>query len=252
MRKWNGVDLRHASSKVAEPIESQGTLQMPIQGVAFDAYGTLFDVYSIAERAEQLCPGYGQALANLWRDKQLDYSRLRTLSSRYTDFWQVTAEALDFAFEQLKIKLTSTMRDDLMGQYARLKPFPENREALRALRDLGLPLAILSNGSLGMLGTAIEAAGFSGLFDHILSAESTGKFKTAPETYQLAPDAFGAPARSILFVSSNGWDACGATWFGYTTFWVNRAGNPPERLGVTPNAEGRSLLDVVAFAAASR
>jgi 2-haloacid dehalogenase len=117
---------------------------------------------------------------------------------------------------------------------------------------LGLPLAILSNGNPEMLNTAVEAAGFTGLFKHVLSADSTGKFKTAPETYQLAPDAFGCQARDILFVSSNGWDACGATWFGYTTFWVNRAGNPAEKLGVTPHAEGRTLMAVVAFAAANR
>jgi 2-haloacid dehalogenase len=169
------------------------------------------------------------------------------MSGSYADFWQITGDALDFACERLGLPLTGAARERLMGQYARLKPFPENLAALNELRAHGLPLAILSNGTPGMIASAVAAAGMDGLFAHILSVDSVRIFKTAPEAYRLGPDAFGCPAAEILFVSSNAWDACGATWFGYTTFWVNRAGAPLERLGVRPTAEGRTLTDVVDF-----
>lgn len=219
-----------------------------IKAVAFDAYGTLFDVYSIGALAEELFPGSGQALAELWRDRQIDYTRLRTMSGRYADFWSVTGDALAYACERLGLALSDAARNRLMDQYARLTPFPENEGALRQLRGLGLPLAILSNGTPAMIASAVSAAGWDGLFDHILSADRVAKFKTAPEAYQLGPDAFGCAAAEILFVSSNAWDACGASWFGYTAFWVNRAGAPLERLGVRPAGEGRSLDDVLSFA----
>jgi 2-haloacid dehalogenase len=222
-----------------------------IKAVAFDAYGTLFDVYSIGRLAEELFPGSGARLAELWRDRQIEYTRIRTLSDRYADFWSVTGNALDFACERLGLDLTPAARDRLMAQYERLTAFPENRNLLQRLKSHGLPLAILSNGTAQMIASAVSAAGMDGLFDHILSVDQVKRFKTAPEAYQLGPDAFGCPAREILFVSSNGWDVCGATWFGYTTFWVNRAGAPPERLGIKPSAEGRSLSDVAAFLEAS-
>ena len=223
-----------------------------IKAVAFDAYGTLFDVYSVGALAEELFPGKGAALAELWRERQIEYTRIRTLCDRYADFWSVTGDALDFACERLDLPLTNDARDQLMGQYAKLPTFPENRGVLQALRDHGIPLAILSNGSPDMLASAVAAAGMSDLFDHLLSVDAVRKFKTAPEAYQLGPDAFGCTAGEIVFVSSNAWDVCGATWFGYTTFWVNRAGAPLERLGVRPVAEGRTLNDLVEFVMANR
>ncbi len=218
-----------------------------IRAIAFDAYGTLFDVYSIGAAAEALFPGRGAALTDLWRERQLDYSRLRALCNQYADFWSVTGDALDFACDRLGLALSPTERAVLMGQYATLKAFPENLTALQRLRAAGLPLAILSNGTSEMIGSAVAAAGMTGLFDFILSVETVRTFKTAPEAYQLGPTAFGCPAAEILFVSSNGWDVCGATWFGYTTFWVNRAANPPERLGISPTAAGQSLDDVAQY-----
>jgi 2-haloacid dehalogenase len=222
-----------------------------IKGIAFDAYGTLFDVYSIGALAEEIFPGSGARLAELWRDRQIDYTRIRTLSGRYADFWQITGDALDFACERLGLPLDASARERLMDQYARLAAFPDAIAALGKLRAMGLPLAILSNGTPDMIATAVSAAGMDGLFAHILSADSVRRFKTAAEAYQLGPQAFCCAPAEILFVSSNAWDACGATWFGYTAFWVNRAGLPLERLGVRPAAEGRSLSDVVAFVAAA-
>ena len=220
---------------------------MTIQAIAFDAYGTLFDVYSIGALAEKLFPGRGSALAELWRDKQIEYTRLRTLCSTYKPFWEVTQDALVFSCKKLGLDLTLEAQNSLMGQYAKLRAFPENLEVLQRLCDMGLKLAILSNGNPQMLESAVEAAGMRGIFNHILSVDAVKKFKTAPEAYQLAPDVFGLSPKSILFVSSNCWDACGATWFGYTTFWVNRANAPLDELGVTPDATGADMNALLRF-----
>lgn len=220
---------------------------MPISAIAFDAYGTLFDVYSISEQADKLFPGKGRLLAELWRDKQIEYTRLRTMCSMYKPFWEVTQDALIFCCQKLGLELSLDAQNTLMGQYARLQAFPENLPVLQDLHKQGLKMSILSNGNLHMLQSAVDAAGMQGLFSHLLSVEVVKKFKTAPEAYQMAPDVFGVPAKNILFVSSNCWDACCATWFGYTTFWVNRQNAPLEQLGVTPHGEGRSLQDLIAF-----
>ena len=223
------------------------TAPCPIKAIAFDAYGTLFDVYSVGALAEQLFPGKGVALAALWRDKQIEYSRIRSMSGRYKPFWEVTQDALIYAGAAIGVAMGETERGRLMSQYACLSAFPENLPALKELKTLGLPLAILSNGTRAMLDIAVKSSGMGGIFDHILSVEMVQKFKTDPEVYQLGPDAFDLPAREILFVSANSWDACAATWFGYTTFWINRTGQPPEQLNVSPTASGHRLSDVVAF-----
>lgn len=220
---------------------------MTIQAIAFDAYGTLFDVYSIRELGDKLFPGTGAALAELWRDKQIEYTHLRTLCSMYKPFWEITQDALIFSCNKLGLDLTLDAQNALMGQYARLQAFPENRSVLQALNARGLKLAILSNGNSHMLQSAVDGADMQGLFQHLLSVDAVKKFKTAPEAYQMAPDVFALPAKNILFVSSNCWDACCATWFGYTTFWVNRNAAPLEELGVAPHGEGRTLDDVLHF-----
>jgi 2-haloacid dehalogenase len=221
---------------------------MTIKAIAFDAYGTLFDVYSVGALAEELFLGKGAALAVMWRDKQIEYTRLRTLCSQYADFWQVTGDALDYSCEALGLALDGQARSHLLGAYAKLAAFQENAGELTRLRNAGIPLAVLSNGTPGMLESAIAASGLSGFFDHVLSVDSVKKFKTAPEAYQLGPDAFKCKAQDILFVSSNCWDICGATWFGYRTIWLNRYGLPLDRLGVEPHRIGKSLADVADFA----
>lgn len=220
---------------------------MSIQAIVFDAYGTLFDVYSIRALADKLFPGQGAALAELWRDKQIEYTHLRTLCATYKPFWEVTQDALVFSCRKLGLDLTLDAQNSLMGQYARLEAFPENLGVLRQLKDMGLKLAILSNGNPQMLESAVEAAGMNGIFNHILSVDAVKKYKTAPEAYQLGPDVLGLSAKHILFVSSNCWDACGATWFGYTTFWVNRNCAPLEELGVTPDATGADMTALPGF-----
>ncbi|OGS97313.1 MAG: haloacid dehalogenase, type II [Gallionellales bacterium RBG_16_56_9] len=220
---------------------------MTLQAIAFDAYGTLFDVHSISALAEKLYPGQGSGLTALWRDKQIEYTMLRTMCSMYKPFWEVTQDALVFSCHKLGLDLTVDAHNALMGQYAKLQAFPENLGVLRQLKTMGLKMAILSNGNPQMLEAAVTAAGMDGLFNHLLSVDPVGKFKTAPEVYQLAPDVFGLSARNILFVSGNGWDVCGAAWFGYTTFWVNRHAAPFEELGVTPDGQGSSMADLLTF-----
>ena len=223
---------------------------MPLQAVLFDAYGTLFDVHGIASAADRLFPGQGQGLSQLWREKQIDYTRLLTLSSgpggdRYQPFWEVTQGALRFAALRLGLELTSAAEAELMSAYRRLPPFDENAAVLAELKRRGVPAGILSNGDPGMLGAAVHSAGFGPLLQHLISVDACRRYKTDPAAYALGTGALQLPARDILFVSSNGWDAVGATWFGYTTLWVNRRGEPPEQLGTAPSYTGRSLDDVL-------
>jgi 2-haloacid dehalogenase len=224
------------------------------RAVIFDAYGTLFDVHSVVAAAEQLFPGRGVALSSLWRHKQIEYTQLRTLAdpagAHYVPFWNITVDALRHAAARLKLAdaLSSAAEKRLMDEYACLSAFPDTVPALKSLRDgLGLPLAILSNGSPPMLDIAVKSAGMSGLFDHVLSVDSVRAYKPAPAAYELGTRALGAAARDIVFVSGNGWNVAGATWFGYTTFWINRAGLPPEELGVAPHGSGRSMAELIAF-----
>lgn len=221
---------------------------LPFKAIVFDAYGTLFDVYSIGVLAEELFPGKGTQLATIWRDKQIDYTRVRTLSDKYANFWQVTLDALTYSCELLRLDLTQASRDRLMGQYAELSAFPENAEQLMRLREAGITLSVLSNGTPWMLAQAIKASGLEGYFEHILSVDSVRRFKTAQEAYQMGPDTLGSEAANILFVSSNCWDICGAAWFGYRTIWLNRYGLPLERLEVEPNCIGATLSDVAEYA----
>ena len=217
------------------------------QAVLFDAYGTLFDVYSVSALAEQLFPGFGERLSLLWRDKQIEYSRLRSMSARYRPFWEITCDALRFAGARLGLSLDTGREQQLMAQYRHLDPFPENRDVLAALAQRGVRSGILSNGDPDMLWAAVSHAGFATWLDPVLSVQPTGRFKTDPATYALGTTALGLDARDILFVSSNGWDAIGATWFGYTTLWVNRGGLPLEQLGTEPSRTGSSLRDVLDF-----
>lgn len=217
------------------------------RAVLFDAYGTLFDVYSVGLLAEQLFPGRGDALAALWRDKQIDYTRLVSMSGRYRPFWDLTRAGLRFAAQRLGLVLDATAEDRLMNQYRHLSAFPENREVLQALKSRGVRAGILSNGDPQMLAVAVRSAGLAELVDPVLSVHETGRYKTDPAAYAIGPAALRLPARQILFVSSNGWDAIGATWHGYTTLWVNRAGLPLEQLDTHPTRIGTSLRDVLDF-----
>ena len=231
--------------------------------VLFDAYGTLFDVYSVAVKAEQLFPGQGQLLAKAWRDKQIEYSRLLTTcnhGAHYEPFWSVTEKALRYAIElialsadsmtargQSDLKSTDSAVSQLMNQYSQLSAFPENREVLAELKSRGIVTGILSNGDPAMLDAAVKSAGLADLLDHVISVDSIRKFKTHPDAYALGYNATGLQPKQMLFVSSNGWDIAGAGWAGYRTLWVNRAGLPAEEIGLPPTRVGTSLRDVFRF-----
>lgn len=217
------------------------------RAVLFDAYGTLFDVYSVSLLAEQLFPGQGERLAQLWRDKQIEYTRLLTMSGRYRPFWELTRASLRYAAQRLNLPLTAAAEERLMNQYRHLSAFPENLDVLRTLRERGIRAGILSNGDPEMLAVAVKSAGFAELLDPLLSVHEVKRFKTDAAAYELGPKALQLPARQILFVSSNGWDAVGATWFGFTTLWVNRTGLPMETLDTEPTRRGSSLRDVLDF-----
>ncbi len=217
------------------------------RAVLFDAYGTLFDVYSVGLLAEQLFPGHGERLATLWRDRQIDYSRICSMSGRYRPFWDITRAGLRFAALRLGLALDAASEERLMNQYHHLSAFPENLEVLQALCARGVRAGVLSNGDPQMLAVAVKSAGLGALLDPVLSVHTVQRFKTDPAAYALGPQALGLPAREILFVSSNAWDAVGATWFGYTTLWINRAGGPPEQLDTEPSRTGHSLRDVLDF-----
>ena len=214
-----------------------------VSACVFDAYGTLFDFASAAARCEDVPADKRAALTALWRDKQLQYTWLRSLEDRYADFWQVTGEALDFALESLGLEQPN-LRDKLMELYLGLEPFPEVPETLRAIRGRGLKTAILSNGSPPMLETLVRRAGLAGAFDAVLSADAVGVFKTHPKVYQLALDSLGLPARAISFQSSNAWDAHGASDFGMRVVWCNRYGQRRERLPGAPDFEVRTLAEL--------
>jgi 2-haloacid dehalogenase len=215
-----------------------------IKALVFDAYGTLFDVYSVAALGEQLFPGHGKELSQVWRTNQLQYTWLRSLMARYEDFEKVTADALVFASRKLNLDLTKEKRALLMDAYNKLDPFPEVKEALRALS--GIPLAILSNGSPSMLKAAVKSSGLEGVFSKVISVDEAKIYKPSPKVYQLAIAKLKIRnRREIGFVSANGWDVAGAASFGLTTYWINRASAPIEELGVKPTKELRDLTGLV-------
>jgi len=224
-----------------------------IRLVVFDAYGTLFDVYSVGTLAESLFPGQGAALSVLWRDKQIEYSRLVSLSDplnplgsrHYQSFWDLTRLALQYACQRLQLELTPARQKQLMDQYSHLDAFPENLEVLQTLQSNGMRCAILSNGSPEMLHSAVNSAGMNGLIDKVLSVDEVRQFKTTPQSYGLVASHYPVDVREVLFVSSNSWDALGATWFGFKSFWVNRQGLPFETLGPRPSHSGNNLKDIL-------
>ncbi|PRY25428.1 2-haloacid dehalogenase [Aliiruegeria haliotis] len=206
--------------------------------VVFDAYGTLFDISAAARRAagepggEPLRDNW-QALATLWREKQLSYSWLRAITGAHTDFWHVTCDALDFALETMGLS-GNALRSRLLQLYRELDAYPEVPAMLGELKAQDHQTAILSNGSPEMLLAAITSAGVGSHLDAVLSVEDAGVFKPDARVYDLVGQHFGCSASDVLFVSSNGWDAASATGYGFTSAWVNRTGQPCDRLPWTP------------------
>jgi 2-haloacid dehalogenase len=217
-----------------------------VSACVFDAYGTIFDFASAAARCSDVLGDKAAAVTTLWRDKQLQYTWLRSLQGRHADFWQVTGDALDFTLETLGLAQAG-VRDCLMGLYRALDCFPEVPDVLRRLKDAGFVTAILSNGSPSMLADVVAAARLGGLLDHVWSVEEVGVFKTHPRVYQLAVDRLGIAPGAISFQSSNAWDAHAASAFGMRVVWCNRYNQRRERLPGVPDREVRSLAELPAL-----
>lgn len=263
------VPTEDAATWIGGPAARTGDHALAITTCIFDAYGTLFDVTAAARRAaaepggEALAPVW-QRIAQDWRAKQLQYTWLRAAAGRHCDFAQVTRDGLDWALEAAglaeaavtgaavtggavtggapkgeavpdgTVPQPGSLRDRLLDLYRTLDAYPEVPAMLAALRARGLATGILSNGSPGMLADAVGSAGIGGLLDAVLSVEEVGVFKPAPQVYDMVGARFGCAKDEVLFVSSNGWDACGAAGYGFRTAWVNRAGDPMDRLYARP------------------
>ena len=206
-----------------------------IKACVFDAYGTLFDLQTAIGRHREHLGASADGVSAIWRQKQLEYSWLRSLMGRYASFWEVTEQALEFALAVHDLR-DDDLKAELMQAYRGLEPYWEVPSTLDALSNRGYRLAILSNGSPDMLAAAVNNANLGERFDNVLSVDACGVFKPDPATYQLACDTLDLPAETICFLSSNGWDVAGAVSFGMQVIWINRFGQPPEGLPGDPRA----------------
>ena len=206
----------------------------------FDAYGTLFDVHAaVRHHADAVGPN-AALLSEIWRAKQLEYSWVRALMDRYEDFWSLTEQALDFAFDKVP-DADRSKRADLLAAYQVLDAYAEVRLVLEGLKGRGAQLAILSNGSAAMLEAAVAHNGLEDLFEHVLSVEAIQSFKTKAEVYDLVTTAFRCFPDAVSFQSSNRWDIAGATAYGFQTVWINRTGQPDEYRDLSPAAQFKDL-----------
>ncbi len=213
----------------------------------FDAYGTLFDFNAAIARHREAAGPDADRFSELWRQKQIEYTWTLTLAGRYVDFWTLTQRALDHCFARLP-SVDRKLRDDLLGAYFKLDAFADAVATLRTLKARGEATAILSNGSPPMLAAAVEAAGINDLLDAVLSVDTIRMYKPRPEVYALVTARFNVKPAEVTFVSSNRWDAMGATAFGFRTVWVNRAGAPDEYNDCPPSATVRDLGGLLSLA----
>ncbi len=205
-----------------------------IRGIVFDLYGTLYDVHSVATQCDSFYPKLGRDVSVLWRQKQLEYTWLRSLMGQYVDFERATEDSLAYTCRHLGLELDESRRAALCEAYLRLSPFPEVPAALRELRARGLPLAILSNGSIRSIDSVVRRSGLLDEFAHLISVDDVRIFKPSHRVYELAERKLDLHRSAILFVSSNAWDVTGAAYFGYPTCWVNRGSGTFEEMGQRP------------------
>ena len=211
-----------------------------VEACVFDAYGTLFDVHSAVGRHRARIGGAADSVSATWRSKQLQYTWLRSLMHRWTDFAEVTEDSLDFALDEAGIE-DASLRGDLLEAYRALACYPEVDRVLDTLRGGGMRTAILSNGSRAMLDAAVASAGLESRLDAVLSVDDVRVFKPHPDVYRLACDRLGVRREAVCFLSSNAWDAAGAATFGFRVVWVNRFGQARERLPDAPEVEVETL-----------
>lgn len=220
---------------------------MNIKAITFDAYGTLFDVHSVVEKCEQFYPNKGREISELWREKQLEYTWLRSLMGRYRDFWGITKDALIYALKSLELEWDDGIIAEILDEYLHLTPHAEIPDALAALKDKA-ELSILSNGSPDMLQQLVHNAGMDDVFAEIISVDELKVFKPFMGVYQLGPAKFNIPKEEILFISSNPFDIAGAKVFGYHVCWINRFNLQPEEfndIDTKPNLTIKTLAELV-------
>ena len=217
-----------------------------IGACVFDAYGTLFDVHSAVGRNREALGDKADAVSVLWRQKQLEYTWLRSLMGAYVDFWQITGDGLDYALAANEVD-DAELRRRLMDLYLSLDAYPDVTGALDRLRAGGKKTAILSNGAPAMLEAAVTSANLGARLDAALSVDELRVFKPDARVYQLAVERLGVEAGRICFVSTNAWDACGAAYFGFNVAWLNRFGQKPERLPGAPAAVISTLVELPAL-----
>lgn len=234
---------------LAGPVRTPVAQTRSVKAIAFDGF-VIIDPRPVAMRAEELFPGQGARLMEVWRSRQFEYTWLRTLSGRYADFWQVTQEALAFAARAMKLDLAADRRDRLMQTFLELKAWPDVAPVLRDLKSRGIRSAFLANPTAKMLDAVVGNSGLEGLLEAPLSTDRVQAYKPDPRAYRMALDAFGLGRGEIAFAASASWDAAGAKAFGYPTFWLNRAHQPVEELGVVPDAVGSGMADLMRFVVA--
>jgi 2-haloacid dehalogenase len=205
-----------------------------IQAIVFDLYGTLFDVHSVSTACNTVFSGRGSEISLMWRQKQLEYTWMRSLMGQHENFEKATRDALVFTCRHLGLQLSANTCDALCEAYLNLSPFPEVPAALKDLRAGGMKLAILSNGSVNSIQSVVRNSGLTADFEHLISVDEVQVFKPHPRVYELCEKRVGVQRENILFVSSNSWDATGAAYYGYPTCWVNRGSGAFDELGKTP------------------
>jgi 2-haloacid dehalogenase len=241
--------IQSTSSLVAAALIPDSRATRPanrIRAVAFDGFA-IFDATAVIGIADTIIPGKGRDLVTAWRTQLFQYQWLRTLGGRYVDFEHTAADSLDFAVKALKLSLTQDEHDRLLAAHLSLTPWPDAHQSIAELRDAGLRLAFLSNMSNQMLDGGARRAGFREQFDAVLSTDRVRAAKPDPRAYQLAVDEFRLPKNEIAFVAFAGWDAAGASWFGYPTIWTNRGAAPADHLDASPTLVCSTLSEVVGY-----
>ena len=214
-----------------------------IKAIIFDAYGTLFDVNSAAEKCKEKLGDKWEGFANYWRTTQLEYTWLRSLMRRHKDFWQITEDSLDKSMNFYNID--NAMRSELLNLYKVLSPFTEVRDTLNKLKQSNYKLAILSNGTPDLLNELVVSNQLKDIFDDIFSVEEAGIFKPDSKVYDLPINKYNIEKNEVLFLSANTWDVSGAGNYGYNTVWVNRNNNIFDKLDFEPNQQISNLSELL-------
>ena len=214
-----------------------------IKAIIFDAYGTLFDVNSAAEKCKDKIGDKWEGFANHWRTTQLEYTWLRSLMKRHKDFWKVTEDSLDKSMKAYEID--SSMRNELLDLYKILSPFKEVPEVLKSLKEKDFKLAILSNGTPTLLNELVKSNNLENIFDDIFSIEEVGIYKPDSKVYDLPINQYQIQKNEVVFLSANTWDVSGGGNYGYNSIWVNRNNNIFDNLDYQPELEIKNLKDLL-------